>query len=197
MGIKHGWKPLGKPHHVTRSRGNIVYEIDGAPAVKLYEDYLACDLNTLRKELKRISILYPIGVYLPGEEEYILRNILAIEDNGSLIFQGNVPEEDLIRLMIGTKESCLSAVYQALDEAKKGLFGRMGKFVFIFDSASRYILLGRQADKELEIIKKGLDKDTSIIGLYTYGEQAPLRAINYQGRAYFHNQTITILAMGG
>jgi len=67
----------------------------------------------------------------------------------------------------------------------------------VFDSISRYILLGRQANKELEIIQAGLGKDTPLIGIYTYGEQAPLRAVNYLGRTYFHNQTIAILAMGG
>jgi len=49
----------------------------------------------------------------------------------------------------------------------------------------------------LEIIKEKLGKDTPIIGIYTYGEQAPLRAVNYQGRGYFHNQTIAILGIGG
>jgi hypothetical protein len=197
LGIKHGWKPLGKPHRVTKSTGNIVYEIDGVPAVNLYEEYLACDLATLRKELKRISVLYPIGINLAGEEEYILRNILSIEDGGFLVFQGNVPQDCPIRLMIGTKESCLSAVYQAVDEVKKTLIGYKNNFVFIFDSVSRYKLLGREANKELEIIKEEMGNDTPIIGLYTYGEQAPLKAINYQGRAHFHNQTITILAIGG
>jgi len=197
LGIKHGWKPLGKPRYVTRSSGNIVHEIDNAPAIKVYEEYLACNLSELRKKLKRVSILYPIGIYLSGEEEYLLRNLLSVEDDGSLIFQGNVPCESLIRLMIGTKESCLAATQAALDDAKRGLMARQTKFVFVFDSISRYILLGRNAYKELEIIKAGLGKDTPIIGIYTYGEQAPLKSINYQGRAYFHNQTVNILGVGG
>jgi hypothetical protein len=99
--------------------------------------------------------------------------------------------------MIGTKESCLSATHQALYEMKQGLAGKPINFVFVFDSISRYILLGRQANSELEIIKEELGKDTPIIGIYTYGEQAPLKAINYQGRSYLHNQTITILGLGG
>jgi len=36
-----------------------------------------------------------------------------------------------------------------------------------------------------------------IIGFYTYGEQAPLKAISYHGHAYSHNQTIAVLALGG
>lgn len=197
LGTKHGWKCLGKPHTVTKSTGNIVNEIDNIPAVKIYEDYFAKDILQLKKELKRISILYPIGIHLTGEDEYLLRNISSIESDGSIIFQSSVPQGSQIRLMIGTKETCLEAVHQALDEAKKGLFGHPCNFVLIFDSVSRYILLGRQAKKELEIIKDTLGKNTPLMGIYTYGELSPLRAINYLGKTYFHNQTITILAAGG
>jgi hypothetical protein len=204
LGIQHGWKPLGKPRTITKSEGNIIYEIDGEPAVKIYEEYLARDLAELQKEIRRISILYPIGIYLPGEQEYLLRNILSIENSGSLRLQGNAIEGSTMRLMIGTKESCLNATRQALKEAKKILFApivditknEIKNFVFVFDSVSRYTLLRREANQELEIIKEGL-KDTPIIGLYTYGEQAPLKAISYQGQAYFHNQTIVMLNIGG
>jgi len=196
LGVHHGWEPLGKPRYITKSHGNIVTEIDGQPAVKIYEDYFAKKSAKLKKELKRISILYPIGIYLPGEEEYLLRNIFAIEDDGSIIFQGNVSEGSQIRLMIGTKESCLEATQRALDEAKKQIMGHRPRFALVFDSASRFMLLGRRAVRELEIIKAGLNQDTPIIGLYTYGEQAPLRALNYLGKTYFHNQTITILVIG-
>ena len=205
LGIKHGWNPLGKPRTITKSKGNIADEIDGKPAVKIYEEYLACDISKLKKELKHISLLYPIGIYLPEEEEYLLRNILSIEDNGSLVFQGDIPQGSLIRLMIGTKASCLNATQQAVEEAKKGLFGpsmdlkkrEMKNFVIVFDSISRYMLLRWSAQKELEIIKERLGKDTPLIGIYTHGEQAPLRAIRYQGRTYFHNQTIAILIIRG
>jgi hypothetical protein len=197
LGIKHGWQPLGKPRWVTRSKGNIVYEIDGITAAKLYEEYFAYDLTQLRENLDRISVFYPLGIYLPGEKEYLLRNILSIQDNGSLIFQGDVPEGSQVRFMIGTKESCLQATHEALSEAKKNIGPHPISFVLLFDSISRYILLGREAHKELEIIKNGLGKDTPILGLYTHGEQAPLTAVNYRGKAYLHNQTITLLAIGG
>jgi hypothetical protein len=195
IGVKHGWKPLGKPRQVTKSYAGIVYEIDGKPAVNIYEDYFACDLANLKKELKRISTLYPIGIYLEGEAEYLLRNLIAIQDDGSLLFQGSVPVNSQIRLMIGTKESCLLATRQALEEVKNGLLGHKSNFVLVFDSVSRYILLGRGAQEELKIIKEILGADTQIIGLYTYGEQAPLKSINYQGMARSHNQTITILGV--
>lgn len=197
FGTKHGWKPLGKPRIVTRSEGNIVYEIDNLPAAKLYMEYLGCGLEKLKKELKYISIFYPLGVNIPGEEEYLLRNILKIEDDGSLYLHGNIPEGASVKLMIGTKESCLQATRQAIEETKRNLFGKQANLAFVFDSLSRYILLGRRAKEEIEIIKSGLGEEIPILGLYTLGEHAPLRAIAYQGMTYFHNQTMTLLVIGG
>ncbi|MCU0651417.1 MAG: FIST C-terminal domain-containing protein [Candidatus Omnitrophica bacterium] len=195
IGTKHGWKPLGKPRQVTRAAANTVYEIDNKPAVNIYEEYFALDLSGLKKELKRISILYPIGIYLSGEEEYLLRNLVSVHDDGSLIFQDAIPKGAQIRLMIGTKDSCLLATRQALEEVQNGLFGRKANFALVFDSVSRYILLGRKAEQELKIAREMLGADTQIIGLYTFGEQAPLRAVNYQGMTRVHNQTISILGI--
>lgn len=197
LGVQHGWKPLGRPRQVTKAAGNIIYEIDGAPAADVYKEYFNYGIADLKRELKRISILYPLGIYLAGEEEYLLRNIISIEDDSALACQGDVPAGSLIRLMIGTKESCLAACEQAAEEAKNQLLGRAPSFLFVFDSASRYALLGRQAHREIEIIKERLGKDTPIMGMYTYGEQAPLKAVRYYGKTYFHNQTISILGIGG
>lgn len=206
LGIKHGWKPLGKYRTVTASYGNVVEKIDNKPAASIYQDYFAKDIIQLKKELKHLSTLYPIGLYLEGEEEYLLRNILSIEDSGSLVCQGDIPVDSQIRLMIGTKESCLSATHQAVQEAKQSLVtSRLGlqrkdkilDIVFVFDSVSRYTLLKRSAIQELKIIEETLGEDVPIVGFYTYGEQAPLKAIAYHGQAHFHNQTIAILGLGG
>jgi hypothetical protein len=206
LGIRHGWKPLGKHRTVTKSYSNVIEKIDGKPAVSIYQDYFAKDTAELRKDLKYISTLYPIGIYLEGETEYLLRNILSIGDNGSLICQGDISVGSQIRLMIGTKESCLAAARQAVLDAKKGLaISRLGlekkgsaaDIVFVFDSASRYSLLKRNADQELRTIKEALQEEVPIVGFYTYGEQAPLKSINYHGQAHFHNQTVSILALGG
>jgi hypothetical protein len=196
LGTKHGWKPLGKPRFATKASGNIIYEIDGKPAVNIYREYLSFESARLKKDLKKISILYPIGIFIPGEEEYLLRNTLAIENNGALLCQGNIPEGSMVRLMIGTKVSCLEATQAAAQEAKNNLAGRKANFVLVFNSVSRYILLGRRSKEELTIIKEHFP-DTPVLGIYTYGEQSPLESVSYQGKTYFHNQSIIVLAAGG
>ncbi|MDD5465658.1 MAG: FIST N-terminal domain-containing protein [Candidatus Omnitrophica bacterium] len=196
FGIKHGWFALGKMRCVTGSNSNVIQEIDGEAAVKLYEDYFAKDTLELAKELRRISISYPLGIYLPGEKEYLLRNIISIRDDGSLVTQGDVPQGSKIRLMISTGDSRLEAALAACEEAKRSLGGLKIKFVMVFDSAARLSLLGRQSDIELGVIKEVFGKDTPLIGICTNGEQAPLKSINSLGKTYFRNQSIDILAIG-
>ncbi|MFA6358266.1 MAG: FIST N-terminal domain-containing protein [Candidatus Omnitrophota bacterium] len=196
FGIKHGWKPLGKMRCVTNSNNNIITEIDGSPAVELYRNYFAKDTIELARELRRISIFYPIGIYLPGEKEYLLRNVISIKDDGSLVTRGNVPINSKIRLMISTEDSRLDATIAACAEAKRNLINQKVKFVLIFDSAARFSLLGQQQERELSVIKEAFGEDTPLIGIYTNGEQAPLKSISYLGQTYFHNQSINVLAIG-
>jgi hypothetical protein len=205
LGIKHGWKPLGKPHQVTDARGNIIKTIDGEPAAKIYEDYLACDMAKLKKDLNRLSVSYPIGIFIPGEDEYLLRNVIKIGEDDSLLCQGNVPNESVIRLMISTKETCLEATRQAVEEAQQNLTNpvvkfsreRTSKLALAFVSVKRLGLLRRDAQKEWEIIRNGLEPNTRLIGLYTYAELAPLKTSSYKGQIYFHNQTVSILIIEG
>ena len=195
IGSRHGWKPLGKPRTVTKAKDNIVFEIDGRPAAKLYEDYFTRSRTDLKKELRRLSISYPLGISLPQEQECLLRSIFAIPDDGSLVFQGNVPPESQVRLMIATQESCLEATRQATAKVLETL--PHPDFLLVFSSISRYILLGGSAIKELEVIKTQLGEDLPAIGIYTYGEQAPLTGAHFKGKTDFRNQTVTLLALQG
>ena len=204
MGIKHGWKPLGKPHLVSSTVGNIINSIDDKPAVELYEEYLAYDPVKLKKSLKKLSVSYPIGVFIPGEEEYLLRNVTSVEDRGALVCQGSIPEGSTIRLMISTKETCLAAIPQAIKEAQKTLDGsllrqsnaRNSKFAIVFSSISRYNLLRRDIKEELNFIKKSLG-EIPFLGVYTHGELAPLMESSYRGQIYFHNQDFSVLIIEG
>ncbi len=204
VGIKHGWKPLGKPHTVTSAVGNIINAIDGKPAIEIYEDYLAYDAAKLTKDLRKLSVSYPIGIFVPGEKEYLLRNVVSTEYRGALVCQGSIPEGSTVRLMISTPETCLAAAAQAIEDAKNNLSAsllrqssaRNSRFAIVFSSISRYNLLRRDIKKELNIIKEGL-KDTVFLGIYSSGELAPLTATSHHGQIYFHNQDFSVLIIEG
>lgn len=204
FGIQHGWKPLGKPRVITSAAGNLIKSINDQPAVKLYEEYLATTLTELKKELAKLSVFYPIGIKIEGENEYLIRNVIRIDDDGSLHCQGNVPEGASIRLMISTRETCLNATERAIDAALTTLANPAVKFVkektsqfaIAFSSFSRYTLLKRDAIKEHELMKQALGS-IPYIGIYTASELAPFRTTGYHGQEYFHNQTFSCLIFEG
>ncbi len=195
MGLRHGWKPLGKPHTITEVKGNVIKKIEGKPAVAIYEEYFGKSREEIRQSLIRMSIYYPLGLYVPGETEYLLRNALRIDEDGGLVCQGDASEGNEVRLMMGTKDWALEAATQAAQEAKSTLKDKTIKAALIFESVSRNKLLGRLTEQELERIKEVLG-DIPILGICTYGEQAPLKSLEHYGETYVHNETLAILTIG-
>ena len=203
IGAGGGWKPLGKSNTVTKAEGNVVESIGGSPASKLYQDYLGYDWPKLKTNLKLAASLYPLGIYLPQEKEYLLRNPISLGASGSVSFSGEVPQNSTVRLMLGTKNTCLAAARQAAAEANANFAacpaarsGYTKRMALVFSSFSRYTLLGQDAKKELEAIQETLGQDTPVIGIYTQAEVTPLSSERYRGQAQLQNQTITIVILG-
>ncbi len=197
IGSRHGWRPLGKPRRVTKAVANIIYEIDNQPAVSIYEEYFGKDINELRTEpLASMAILYPLGMAIPGEEEYLLRNPNSVSEEGALICAAEVPEGEEVRLMMGNKESVLEAASRAAQTALKNLYGGRPKIVFAFSSISRDKLLGRYKETEINFVQEVFGRTVPVVGFYTYGEQAPLTSEINIGQTYFQNASFTTLAIG-
>jgi len=197
LGVKHGWHPLGKPRQVTLSSGSIVHQIDSKPAICFYQEYFAKDTASIKKDLRYISSLYPLGIDIAGKKEYLLRSLSSIEETGSLNFDGDIPQGSRIRLMVSSKDYCLESTREAAELAKEGLKGQEAKFLLVFNSLSRLMLLGRQEAEEIEAIKEVFGKNVPLAGVYAIAEQAPLNLSGYLGRPYFYNNAIAILAMAG
>jgi len=195
LGIEHGWQPLGKPRYVTKATADIVHEIDVQPAVNLYKEYFAKDTAQLKKEMQRLNAFYPLGIGVAGQKEYLLRSIMSILEDGSLLFHGDIPEGSLIRLMIGSKESCLSSARKATETATRNMDKRKIKFALVLNSLSRYTLLGRHAGLEIKAIKDVLGEEAPLAGIYSYSEQGPMSSIDFLGRSYIHNNSITVLTI--
>ena len=196
IGARHGWQPLGKPRLVTQSLANVVKQLDRQPAANLYESYFGKQAHSLKsEELADMSILYPMGMPIPGEEEYLLRNILRVDPDGSLVYAGEVPEGSEVRLMMGSKQKAIEAARRAAEMAMSAIAPRTPSFGLVFSSCSRSRLFGRQAGDEIHAIREILGSTIPMIGFYGYGEQAPLTAAGFRGRSHFHNETLVVVVI--
>lgn len=201
IGVKHGWIPVGEPMKVTKSVGAVVHEINGAPAVKVYEDYFGEEeASVLRTDiLARLAITYPLGMKVTGSDELLIRDPISVDAKGSITCAAEIPEGSEIRLMMGSREEAVRVAKIAAEQAMAQLEGGVPKAVIIFNCIARNKLFGENSGEEIDAIQEVVGKDIPLMGFYTYGEQAPLggeiRNIE-QCNSAFHNETVVIVIIG-
>jgi hypothetical protein len=201
IGVKHGWLPIGVPRKVTKAEGAVLHEIDGKPAIDLYNDYFGeAEAEALKKEtLAHLAVLYPIGMRREGSEEFLIRDPLSVDVNGSITCAAEVPEGAEVQLMIGSQDEAIKIAKEAAAHAKEDLQGVAPAAIIIFNCIARNKLFGDRAGDEIAAIKGAIGEQVPVAGFYTYGEQAP---INGEVRdikkcnTQFHNETVVILALG-
>src|SRR5690606_51000 len=95
-GSKGGWDPFGPRRQVTRSAGNVLYELDGRPALQLYKEYL----GDRAEGLPATGLLFPLALSAGDDERPIVRTILAVDEaESSLTFAGDIPTGARAQLM--------------------------------------------------------------------------------------------------
>jgi len=195
-GCYHGWRPLGKPRIVDEVEGNVLKSISGKKASSLYEEYFGDEAESLRSDrFGQMSILYPLGIYIEGSHEYLLRNTVDIRKDGSIVCQGDIPLGSEIHIMIGNKDSCKQAAIEAAQEAKNNLANKEPELVFVLESMSRLKLLGRTAFEEIQDITSIFGSNVPLIGMYTNGEISPFQTIEKFKKPYLLNESIIVLAI--
>jgi hypothetical protein len=76
-GSAGGWDEFGPRRQITRSRGNVLFEFDGGPALDLYERYLG---EEEARGLPGSGLLFPLRIFDPERPDHdIVRTILAVD----------------------------------------------------------------------------------------------------------------------
>lgn len=201
-GVRHGWIPIGTPMKVTKSKGSVVHELDGRPAISIYEDYFGEKAGDLKKEpLARMAITYPLGIKLPDLDEYLIRDPITVDEKGAITCAAEIPEGSEIRLMIGSKEKAVEAAEDAATKLMKDFEaqGSAPKFILMFNCIAREKLFGERANDEIQAVMDIIGKDVPLLGFYTYGEQAPIggevRDLE-KCNPRFYNETVVMFAVG-
>lgn len=185
FGTNGGWTPFGPEREVTKSKDNILYELDGKPALDLYKTYL----GEKSKELPGSALLYPIKVKTSDERKSIVRTILNIdEEENSMILAGDLFENAKVQLMMTNVDSIVNA---AEIGAINALEFRKNKpeLAILVSCIGRKLVLDQRVEEEVEEVSEVVGKDTTIFGFYSYGEIAPFDG---ELNCHLHNQTMAI-----
>src|SRR3989338_2932894 len=166
IGVKHGWIPVGVPQKVTRSSGAVLHELNGQPAIKIYEDYFGeKEAATLKTEtLAKLAITYPLGMQVAGSDELLIRDPITVDKNGSITCAAEIPQGAEIRLMIGSREEAVKVAKVAAEKAVEQLDGLSPKAVIIFNCIARNKLFGEHSGEEIDAIQEIVGVKTPLIG---------------------------------
>ncbi|MBU2060420.1 MAG: FIST C-terminal domain-containing protein [Bacteroidetes bacterium] len=180
-----GWIPFGPERIITRSEGNILYEIDGQPALDLYKKYLGEKSN----ELPQASLLYPLNVTPDGKKDPVVRTILNINDEDqSMILAGDVPVNSRVQLMMASVDGIAQGAQTA---ANLAMTKRKNKpeLALLVSCIGRKLVMNQRVEEEVEQVREVVGDKVPLAGLYSYGEMAPF---NGSTSCELHNQTMTL-----
>src|SRR5262245_47593850 len=91
-----GWDSFGPERLITKSKGNVLYELDGQSALALYKKYL----GEHAAQLPSSGLLFPLSLRTEEGGTAVVRTILSVDEkNQSMIFAGDIPQGAHARLM--------------------------------------------------------------------------------------------------
>ena len=187
-GYGHPFYPTDAGAPVTKSRGRVVYELDGRPAVEIMKELLGVEELT-----PDVFSKSPVGVKSSDVYgEYIIKSPANVNPDGSITFYSEVPKGSYLTIMDTDKEyivesfkkTILNAIHNAGDPEEIGA-------IVVFNCILRYLLTEREGINDLKIIRE-LVGDVPVIGFNTYGEQGSTLG----GSIGHYNQTSTVLLLG-
>jgi hypothetical protein len=173
--ISHGCIPIGGEREVTRSKGNLIYEIDGKPATEVLKEYLPEQALADDRDWMRYAISLALCFRAPSymkDEEYVVRGVPAVKmADGSITVQTEVSEGTSIWFSSRDKEKITTGFDRMAQQIKEQLEGAEPKLIFQFECATRGKMMFREQEK-LKILgqfRRSVDPDVPWAGFTLQG----------------------------
>lgn len=179
------WGPLAPVRVITKSKKNVLYELDGRPALAMYKRYMGKHAQGLPGS----AIAFPMALHVGGGQHVVRAPFAVDEQEQSVTFAGNMPEGSQARLLWGTAEDLIDGTLVAAAGSIAGLGPVSPQLALLVSCIGRKKVLQGRVEEEVEAAREMLGEQPAIAGFYSYGEIAPIVT---NGRSEFHNETLTI-----
>jgi hypothetical protein len=189
-GFGGGWTTFGPERVITRSEGNVLYELDGKPALQLYKDYL----GEYAQGLPATAFYFPLAMRASRDDQQdgVIRTVLGLDEaTQSITFAGDMPQGGLARLMRGNIEQLIEGAADAAADASSDAASDTSDSPTLAISVScvgRRLVLGERTEEEIEAMLSSLPDGTQQVGFYSYGELSPFAT----GACRLHNQVVAL-----
>ena len=184
-----GWDPFGPERLITRSEGNVLYELDGRSALQLYKDYL----GDHAADLPASALLFPLSLRSEDGGTWVVRTILDVdEEQQTMTFAGDLPTGAHARLMKANFNRLLDGAGGAAERSVQGVGERGPELGILISCVGRKMVLKQRVEEEVEAVREVLGPAAALTGFYSHGEISPFTP---EARCELHNQTMTITTL--
>lgn len=182
-----GWDPFGPERIITRSKGNILYELDGQSALDLYKKYL----GEHAQGLPATGLLFPLSLRAKDDKSSVVRTILSVDEKERTItFAGTLPEGAVARFMKANFDRLIEGASGAAKTCFKD--SRPPDLAILISCVGRKLILKQRVEEEVESVREVFGEKTALTGFYSYGEISPFTP---GAQCELHNQTMTITTL--
>lgn len=184
-----GWDPFGPDRRITRSDGNVLYELDNQSALDLYKKYL----GSHAEKLPASGLRFPLAIRVPDESHEIVRTVIGIDEGAkSITFAGDVPEGAYARFMKANNERLIDGAVGAAQSSRTQMKDTPIELAILVSCIGRKQVLQQRIEEEVEHASRELGTAAGRIGFYSYGEISPVHDTT---QCELHNQTMTITTL--
>ncbi len=185
-----GWDTFGPERIITKAKDNVLFELDGKPALALYKEYL----GEKAAGLPSTGLLFPLSLRIKndkGGEVEVVRTLLAVDEKAqSMTFAGDMPVGTPAKLMKANFERLIDGASGAASMSVEPLGKSAPELAILISCIGRKLVLKERIEEEIEAVHSVVGKGAAIIGFYSYGELCPTASTEKQ--CQLHNQTMTI-----
>jgi hypothetical protein len=187
----NGWQPVGVEKTITSSSGNIVYTIDGEPALDLYRKYLDIpDHDGISAQPTGHAIVlgvqYPLSVRRENGTS-VIRAPLFYGPDKSLIFAGGVPQGAKVKFCIPPSIDIVERVVAEAAGVRESIPD--ADALILVSCKARHMALGPLAEDEISELYKIWG--APMAGYFSYGEIGAREPHHCD----FHTETCTLVVL--
>lgn len=188
FGSLSGWDASQDTRTITKSKGNVLLELDGRSALAVYKEYLGAEAQGLPST----GLLYPLRLKTEEDEKTeVIRTTLGVnEAEQSITFAGDMPEGAQVTFMKANFKKLVESASLAGKLALDHTGGKEPQLAILVSCIGRKLVLKEHIEDEVQAVRSALGPSTTISGFYSYGELCPPAGKDKQ--CLLHNQTMTI-----
>ena len=181
-GITQSCQPLGEPFQVTRSQGNVIFEMEGRPAYDIFlEQITQLHFEDTREVFHRLFLGLPIASYQTEftRSRYLIRNIMGVNPRkGVLSCASQVEQGDYVTFAVRDPLRAKQDLLLMLEDLRQRADGREPAFGFYFNCCARGVSLYGTSGEDTSLIREYFPA-LPLIGFFTFGEIAPMDYVNH------------------